>query len=213
MTFTEIVAEVCDRLNLTETKSVTRVGRAVNDRYKWLCSTVGLQTSMRTTATASTTIGSAYVSFTSVEKLYSVYNPASTPPRVLDEVTVDELRNMQLGTDPPSCYAVYTMGPTSVTIKLGCVPATIYSLGADVQSNVSTLSGSMVPNFPESYHNILLHGAMADELEKMEKYPLAQVQEAKFEQRLTELRYFIAVSAYKHIHQGKHGADVTSYLV
>lgn len=213
MTFTEVVSEIADRLNLTETKSLTRIGRSVNDRYRWLCSTVGLQTSMRTTAVASTVVSSQYVTFTSVEKLYSVYNTTYNPPQVLSEVTVDELRNMPLGADPPLAYAINTMGATSVTIKLSCIPATIYVLGADVQSNITTLSGTNVPVFPESYHDILVYGGIATELEKMEKYPLAQVNEAKFQQRLSELRYFISISAYKDIHAGKHGGNTRSYLV
>ena len=134
----------------------------------------------------------------------SVYNPAFTPPALLQEVEFDELRNQPVSTDPPSQWAVQEMGASTVTIFLDTVPATAYILTADAESIQTELTGSMVPQFPQSYHDILITGVKADELFKMEKYDMAAAMEVKFEKRLGELRFFIAKSAYKNIYSGKN---------
>jgi hypothetical protein len=213
MTFTELQNEVIDRMNLTSATAIARVGRNLNDRYKWVASSIGMQTTARGTATANTVSGNQSVTFTSVEKIYSVYNSAFTPPQVLGEVTVDQLRNMPLGSYPPQQFAIQLMGSTSVTIKLDYIPTTVYALGADVEAILATLSGSQVPAFSQSFHDILIYGAMATELEKMEKYEFAKKQEGIYQTRLGELRLFIAKSAYKDIHQGKTSHGSFSNLV
>lgn len=178
-----------------------------------MSSSLGLQTMNRTTASATTTISNRLLAFgptpVAVEKILSVYNPSSPIP-ALDEVSVDELRNMPLGTDPPSQYAIYRMGASSVTIMLDCVPGSAYPLSADVESNQATLSGTQVPAFTESYHNLLVYGGMATELDKMEKPELAEIQENRFQQRLSEYRLFIAMSAYREIFQGKTQSTTAS---
>ncbi len=203
MTFDQIVAEVADRLNLTSTQAITRIGRSVNLRYKWLSSTLGLQTLARTVVTANTVIGNQSVTFTNVVKTYSIFNPAFTPPQILEEVTIDELRNQPIHADPPSQFAIQLTGATSLTVKLNSVPASIYALGADAEAIVATLSGSQVPAFTENFHDILIYGAAATELDKMEKYDKSNKHEALFQVRLAELRYHIAKSAYMQMYQGR----------
>ena len=78
-----------------------------------------------------------------------------------------------------------------------------FVLTADVEVNLATLSGVGVPAFAESFHDLLVYGAVAIELEKMEKYELAKAQEARCEGRISELRMFIAKSAYRTMWQGK----------
>ena len=202
MTFTEIQTEIADRLNLTSTAALTRIGRSINERYKELASSIGIKTIERTTATANTVVGNRSLAFT-CEKIMSVYNTAFTPPMVLDEFTFDELRNQVQGTDPPQAYAIQLMGASTVTVFLSSTPATIFALTADVLVNLATLSAAAVPAFTEDYHNILVYGGMATELQKMEKYDKADIQEKKYEKRLAEYRLYIAVSAYLDIYQGK----------
>ena len=209
MTFTDIVSEVADRLDLSSTQALARIGRSVNERYREIASSIGLQTLVRTVVSATTTVGSRSLTFTNVEKLYSVFNPAFDPVVVLEEQTFDELRNQSEGVDPPQAYAIQLMGASSVTIYLDTVPSTAYVLSADAESNMATLSGSMVPAFAEDYHNLLTYGAMATELDKMEKYDLSQKQEDRYEQRLAALRMFIAKSAYLDLYQGKTSPDRT----
>lgn len=201
MTFTEIVQKVADRLNLTATTALTRIGQEVNERYRETASSVGMATTVRGTATAPTIVGNRSLVFTCT-KIFSVYNAAYDPPVVLDERTFDTLRNVPAGTDPAQQYAIQLMGASTVTIYLNSTPATIYTLTADVETNLTDLSGSQVPAFSADFHDILVHGALADELDKMEKYPLSAKQELKFQRRLSDLRLFIAKSAYLDIHQG-----------
>lgn len=212
MTFTDIQTEIADRLNLTATASLTRIGRSINERYKWMVSSMGLDTvQTQLGITATTTIGSRELTFT-CEKLLSVYNTTFDPAQVLDEASVDELRNEVQGTDPAQRYAVLRMGASTVTIFLDSTPTTQYVLTADALVNVSTLSGTNVPAFPEDFHNILVYGGMATELEKMEKYDMAKIQEGRFQQRLGELRLYIAKSAYLEIYQGKTEGTTTISL-
>jgi hypothetical protein len=208
MTFTDIQFEITDRLNLTSPASIARVGRSINERYKWVVSSCGLITASRGTATALTTIGSRTLTF-AAEKVLSVFNPAFTPPFVLTEYTFDELRNEIIGTDPPIQYAIQQMGGSTVTIMLSSVSATVFPLTADTETNQMTLQGTMVPAFAEDFHDVLVYGGMATELEKMEKYDMAAVKEKTYERRLSDLRFFIAKSAYLDIYQGKEQPSAT----
>jgi hypothetical protein len=123
---------------------------------------------------------------------------------ILGERTVDELRMMPIQADPPQNYAVLSMNADAVTVMLDAIPSSAYILNADVETNITSMSGSDVPAFPQDFHDILVRGGMADELYKMEKYELSQVQEDKFEKRLSELRLFIAKSSGLNIFQGRY---------
>ncbi len=77
-------------------------------------------------------------------------------------------------------------------------------MGIDADVVLTALSAdSDVPLFPSSFHDLLIFGAMATELDKMEKYEFAKKQEAMYQIRLADLRYYIAKSRYLDIHQGK----------
>ena len=205
MTFTEIVTEVAARLNLTSSEATTRIGRNVNIRYKRLTTALGLQTSRRTTVQATATLGVSTLAFTSIEKIINVQDrsDSATAPRILDEVTVEEIREASSDRDEPTKYAILTTSSTGVTILMDCVPQTAFTLYADAHAVVSTLSGSNEPAFSESFHDILIEGAIADELRKQEKLQLARDQELVYEARLGDLQMWIAKSAYQDIYQGK----------
>jgi hypothetical protein len=204
MTFTEIVQAASDRLNLTSPEATARIGRSVNDRYRRVTSSIGLQTSRRTTATANTSAGSPSLTF-ALEKLEVIYDTTSGQRRVLSEITYDEWRNSNVYANPsgtPRRYAVKSADASSVTIVLDPVPASVSSLSADGLASASSLSGSQVPAFPADFHDALVHGAVADELRKQEKPALALEAEKQHEQRLSDLRMFLAKSSYLDIVQG-----------
>ena len=277
MIFSTIVSTIATRLNLTSSDATTRIGVAVNERYREVMSGVGLQTAVRGTATKQVTAGNRLVVFTA-EKIFNVFNnygrsvtsitrssttatvttsiahgyttgdsvviagatetdyngvytitvtgtttftytvanSPSTPATgtitvelqqtqwVLGEITMDEMRMIPVMTgDQPQNWAPQNTGASTVTIQLDTIPSTAYILNADVESNLTDLSGSNVPAFPQDFHDILVRGGLADELYKMEKYELSQVQEEKFEKRLSELRLFIAKSNGLEIFQGR----------
>lgn len=198
MTFQEIVDSVSERTNLTATDTLARIGRNINDRYRRLTSSVGLQTSRRATDTQSTVIGDPSVTF-DLEKLEIVYVLADGKRRVLDERTYDEWRDTDTWvprTGVPQWFAVRDAGASSITIVLSHTPTEVFEIKADGMAAASTLSGSQVPAFPADFHDALVFGAMADEYAKMEKPGPAGLFEKQYEERVSELRYFLAKSVY-----------------
>lgn len=212
MTFTEIVAEVAAILNLTSTEALTRIGQKVNDRHRRVTSTIGLVTTRRTTITGTAVIGVSEIVFDSAERLINVVDRLTTRHRVLDEVSVEELRARAVPTrTTPSCYAILSTTAGSVTILVDCVPTTAFSLYADAFVNLSTLSGSQEPVFAESFHDILVYGVLADEYRKLMKRDLARDSETMYERRVSDLRMFLASSSYKDFYQGKTKNVSTSF--
>lgn len=208
MTFTEIQTEIVERMNLSSNTALARVGRSINERYKWLASELGFETVGRAIATTKTRIDDRSVIFgpspIAVTKILSVFNEATTPPTILTPILFDDMRNQTTKTsDSPREYAIQLMGAKSITIFLSDTPATSYALKADVLANLSTLSGEMEPSFSEDYHNLLVYGGMATEYDKLADTEVADKFEAKFHTRLAELRLQIAKSAYLNVYQGK----------
>ncbi len=197
MTFSEIVSEV---LHLGGEGRDRRIGRHVNRQYRRLVALPWLQISRRGEVVQNVTVGNRYITFP-VTKLYSVFDP-SQPGDTLGERTFNELRNIIALSDPPQEYAIAKADSASVTIFLDCVPATIYPLHADAEQRIVTLSGNQIPKFNEDFHDILIYGAKELELLKMEK-DLAEGERARWEQRLSDLKFHIAKTGYLDYLQGK----------
>lgn len=195
MTFDNLVTEVKDRLGLSSSEATTRIGREVNTRHRRITSAPWLDPLRRTTRTAVTSIDSAEVIFQQIERIERVRNENTTPWTNLYAVTYDELGRITLDDgDSPSRYAVKSMTATSITILLDTLPQTSFTLKADGIATVPTLSGNMEPYFPESFHDCLIEGAIADELRRMEKDGLAEQSEALFLLRLADLKAFVTQS-------------------
>lgn len=213
MTFDEIVARVMKRTNLTSDEAAERVGEEVNDIYREIVSSVSLETSIRSTSTATSVNGSRYVMFggtgeddDKVLKLMSVWLPDQPSPwNVLASATFDELRNTLPITWPPRQYAISRMGPTWVEVFLDAEATDSTSeLSADIMERSITMSGDDEPNFTEDFHDVLVYGVLAIELDKMEKTARADKAQKNFERRLSDLRYWVSKDAYLRIHQGKN---------
>jgi hypothetical protein len=203
MTFSELVLAVQSRLNLTSTESATRIGVTLNDRYKRVTSAIGINLSRRTTVQANVTVGVSTLNFAACEKIINVVDRSATPYRVLDEATVEQLRAEQPSSNAtPRKYAILAVDAHSVTILLDCVPQSAFTLYADCYGRASTLSGSQEPAFEEDFHDVLLHGALADEYRKMEKPAYARESESLYQERLSDLRMFRTKSSYLDIMQG-----------
>lgn len=199
MTFTEIATEVSAQLNLTSTEATTRIGRMINLRYKRVVSSLGLDTSKRTTSTVNPTVGSAEITVSNYTKVTRVTDiTVTTNADPLDEVTWDELREIYAAAgDEPTKWATKRVNGTTVVLAFD---VTFETTGPDLRVDgyeiSSTLSGANVPAFPEDFHDILVWGVMADELLKMEKKDIAVHAEKMHEKRLSELRLFLAKSLY-----------------
>lgn len=213
MTFTEIQTAITDRLDLTSTEALTRVGKSINRAYRAITASLGIKhVSRRMTTNATVTIGISTLQFTSTEKIVNVFNRNVTPYKQLDEVTVDELEAMMPfdASDSPSLYAIKAGASDTVTILLNCVPQTAFALYADVYATAGTLSGTDEPAFSESYHDILISAVLIDEYMKVEKPQLSQVEHTRVHGngqttfgRMGELRHWYAVSTSKKEYQGK----------
>ena len=204
MTFSEICLAVQDRLNLTSSSSLDRIGREVNDRHRRITSSLGINVTRRITTYATTTIGQTTLTFTGIEKIVNIIDRTNSPYRYLKEITIEELRNAQPSSNTfCSFYCIVGTTWNSVTVEMDCVPAIAFPLYADCLQNCTVLSGSMEPIFPESFHDILFHGALEDEYLKLEKVKLAQDSGIKYAQRLSDLRMWLAKSSSLDIVQGK----------
>lgn len=212
MTADEIISVVADELNLSNPEAISRIGKELNIRYKQVTSSIGLITSRRVTVSQSATIGDRTITFTGVERLDTVYytlvGTNNIPKnKILDEVTNDEMLDLNPGpgTGFPRKYCINTFSPTSVTVTVDAIPTDpVYTLYASGLAGVGSLTGTASPQFPESFHDILIYGIKADEFIRKEKAQLAADAETKFQNRLSDLRMFIAKSAYSDIHRGKH---------
>lgn len=210
MTFDEIVSEVCDRLNYTSDEAITRVGKRVNTRYRRVTSSIGLKTTRYVEGIPATaTIGSRFLTFSGVERLLAVIDNSSGEDVPLDKITTDEMHVLSTKQEPPRSYCVYRVGPRSVEIKVDGEAESAYVLYADGEVSLATLVGDEEPAFPESFHDILVFGALADEYRKLEKFPLAKDMEGDYAVRVSELRMWFAVNAWQDIYQGK-STDTTS---
>lgn len=205
MTFAELRTEIMDRLNLSSSEASVRIGRAINRKYRLVTSSIGLQLSRRGVVQQAATLGVSLMTFSNVEKLLSVMNRASTPYRILKEMTIDELHETQpyQATDSPTHYAVVSNTADTVTIEVNRIPQTAFVLYADVHKSVADLSGTDEPAFSESFHDVIIEGVMGDELRKMEKPQLAQIAQTEYARILSDLRMWIAKNGYIDIYQGK----------
>jgi len=203
MTFNEIVNTICSDLNLTSTEARTRIGNRVNTYHRRVTTALGMVVTRRTTEQANASIGSSLITFQPAEHLINVVDRSVNPYRVLDEVTVEQLRARQPYINSfARYYAIVGYTSDTVTIEVDTIAQTAFTLYADVHQNATTLTGTQTPIFSESFHDILLHGPMADEYRKMGKKAEAQDCRNDYNQRLSELRFWFAKSSYLDIVQG-----------
>lgn len=209
MTFDELVQEAMDRLNLTSEDARTRVSGRINDRYRRVTSSIGIITSRRVTRdiTINPAVSTSLPDYTVVD-MGKVLKVSRQVPgerlRLLDNCTYDDVSNLSNVRDGlPNKWAVKRMGSTSTTITLDAYDHTNpFTLKFEGYELTDVLADDAEPAFPADFHDILVEGAMSDELRKMEKSDLAQIAENKYEQRLSDLRMFIAKSAYLDMIQG-----------
>lgn len=210
MTFDEIVEEVMDRLNLTSEDARTRIERRVNDRYRRVTSAIGLQTSRRLVQDIEydpTDVDSELplITVAGIQKVHNIkIEDDDGGVTLLKEITFDDMTSKPTNSAQPRAWAYKLIGNDEVVLQLDAYPTTAFTLKIEGHENAIDLVGDLEPYFPEDFHDILVEGAMSDELRKMEKMQLAQIAESNYERRLSDLRMFIAKSAYLDIYQGKN---------
>jgi hypothetical protein len=124
--------------------------------------------------------------------------------RVLRPLMYDELVNRPTGTGLPRAFAVKSMFSGYSVLTLDAYPDDdLFSLKIEGYTVTPILDGTAEPLLPGDFHDILVEGAISDELRKMEKPQLAAIAEAEYEKRLSDLRMFIAKHMYLDVFQGK----------
>ena len=209
MTFDEIVQDVMDRLNLTSEDARNRIGIRVNDRYRRATTSIGMITSRRTMIPitidpdVSTTLPDYIVD--GMEKVLRITrtDDNSGGVSVLPCLTYDEITNVPVNDRSPRAWAVKRMGSNNVTITFDTAPTEPFTLKIEGYDLADVLADDAEPHFPASYHDLLVEGAMADELKKMEKPQFAVDSEQRYQERLSDLKMFIARNAYMDMYQGK----------
>lgn len=210
MTFTEIVTDVAGRVNLTTTEALTRIGTHVNRRYRRVTTSIGLVDFRRVSNAFVVTTGNRLQTITGIEKVISILNANVANSTPLDEIAYDEMLEVIPSTGAPTRFAVKRLSDSSVTLIFDTTFASATTLTVEGEEMASTLSGSQVPAFSESFHDILIFGALADELRKKEKIALARDADSEYERMLGELRLHIAVSGFRDVVQGKRNTTSTA---
>lgn len=200
MTFLELQNAVLTQLGLSSSDARARVKTFLNQRYREVQSSTNLARTRRGSVNFVTAAGSSTSTATGIAKLFTLYDP-TTLDRVLSEVTLAQMREKDPTTTTtgyPYEYAITSHVADAMTVRLWPQPTAIATLVADCLLAATELSGDTDdPAIPTDFHDILVRGAKADELMRMEKARhLADKEEQKFAERLSELRYFLAKSSY-----------------
>lgn len=199
MTFKQMQDLVMTRLNLTSTDARTRIKTELNLRYREVQSGVNLSATRRGVATFTTTSGSSTTTQSGIAKVFSVWDPVYLM-RPLREVSLNTLRALdapEIVVGTAEEYVIDNFVNNEITLRLFPQPTVAYGLQADVLlAGVDMSADSDEPAFAEDFHDVLVNGVISDELAKLEKWKESQLYEAKFEKRLSELRYFIRKAAW-----------------
>lgn len=203
MTFAQIRTRIKDYCLLSSSDADTRIGNAINAHYRRITSSLGMNATRFVTRSVATTAGQQYVTFTEIEKIDRIRDTTvSSGIRMLQEVSMHELRSLQVGSAAPTKWALRNTDADDVTVLLDSAPQDAYTLAADGWTTVSDLSGSDEPAFPESYHDILVWFVISEELLKKEKFDLAARYEQKADKLLADLRFHLADSPTLETQQG-----------
>lgn len=208
MTFGNIISHVQARVKQTSADSTTRIGQYVNERYRAVQTGVGLGAVRFGTVSLTTVAGTTdYSPATLIHPMTVTYAGGN---RVLIEKTKDFFRNLDPAgtrTGSPQYYATKKFNAATVTIELFPIPdgPPDYTLAIDGILTGADLTTNDVPVLPEDFHDLLVFGATADELLKLEKPDQSDRMEKRFRDRLSELRYFVAKTAYLDFKQGEAG--------
>ena len=201
-----MVSDICGRLNLVSAEAIARVGQELNDHYRRVTATIGLEPLRYVTRSMNTTLGGDTVTFTGIEKIDRVFETsADGHVYVLKPVSVAQLRESPyLGGDRYS-YCVLHQTADSITIQLPGQALGVTTLYADGWSTLANMAGSDRPAIPESFHSsILCNSVIGDEYLRKEKPELADRFFLMADAALKELRFTLADAPPIDWRQGGH---------
>lgn len=198
-----------DRMKLTSTEARTRVKNFINERYRAVATSCGL-TSVRwgygTIITVAESIDYPVTGIIHpVQAWLAVGNSADKILRQITSLEFLELDPAQEKHGEPQAWSHHRSNAATATVRLWPIPDDEYSVGVGgIMSGTDMSADGDVPVLPEDFHDALIFGALSDELMEKEKPQLADAMEAKFKERVRELRYFVNRTAYLEMRQGEH---------
>lgn len=174
----------------------------VNRRYKRVSASIGMRDSRRVILEFDVELGSRTQTVTGIEKIIGITDNTDTVPRPLGEVTYEQMVQTILRTDRVESYAIVRHGARQVSFLMDFEPLVDLTLDVEAEEIATSLADDMEPSFPESFHDVLVFGALADEYRKSDKIAQARDAELDFQRVLGELRLKLACSAFRDIQQG-----------
>lgn len=205
MTFTQIVTDICGRMNLVSAEAIARVGAAVNRHYRRVTATIGLEPTRFITRTAQTAIDSDQVTFAGIEKIDRVFErDADGTVRVLRPVWLSQLREAPVQPGIRTTYAIAHQTATDITILLPGPALAVADLWADGWSKLADLAGTDEPGIPASFHDILTFEVVAEEYLRKGNTDLADRFKSQADALLKELRFHIADAPAIDFRQADH---------
>lgn len=214
MTFTEIVDQIADYLDLVSTPQKALIGKEVNLVYRRVRTAVQLQPSRRILGVAGpTSLGLQEVTFEGVQKVVRVYDDSSGRAREIEEKLAEEIRLINATTsDHVTKWATLRVGANSVTILCNVKFQTEFDLRADGYDTTDDLSGSQEPAFPEDFHEILIDGVLKKMLGKRGDKQGARDAGTDYERRLSDLKLWHAKTLLGKRRQGENARGPLSAL-
>lgn len=204
MTYKNAQDRILARLNLTSSDARTRIKDNLNEVYRRLLGSVGLQKARLTVAGSFNTVAGTYVTAITAAKVLTLTYTALS--RVLEQMTLDQIRRLDPAgtrTGAPEAFAVTGQGATTTSVYVWPKPDAIYAVQYEALTAITDLSADGdVPVFPQDFHDILVNMVLAEELLKLEKIELAKAHQEMAEAQTRALRYFLRKSAYLSDQQG-----------
>jgi hypothetical protein len=198
VTFVNIQDRVMARTNLSSTTARTRIKAYVNERLRRVATSTNVGRVRFGSVSINTVANVNTITSTGLVKIVTASIPAEN--QILDERTTDQLRNYDTDVSQngvPRFFAVKAVNATTLTVQLYPEPDAIYAVVLEgILTGTDLSADADVPGLPEDFHDILIFGALADELPHLQRTDEAAYYEDKFEKRLSDLKYFLAKSAY-----------------
>jgi hypothetical protein len=213
MTFDDIVDTIAKDLKLTSDDARASIGVHVNRRYRRVTAFLAMNVFRRVDVDFACTPGTqqqtiqpvVFPEFLGIERItgifYQVSATSSATP--LDEITYDEMKTEVPTLGIPTKWAKKRMGSNYTDFVINSTVPNGLTLQIEGEECASDLADDVEPAFSESYHDILIFGAKADQLRKLEKQLLARDMEADYDRVLKELALHISVGAFLTLQQNK----------
>jgi hypothetical protein len=186
------------RTNLTTTAARDRIKAYVNERLRRVATSTNVGRVRFGSVSINTVANVNTITSTGLVKIVTASIPAEN--QILDERTTDQLRSYDTDVSQngvPRFFAVKAVNATTLTVQLYPEPDAIYAVVLEgILTGTDLSADADVPGLPEDFHDVLIFGALADELPHLQRTDEAAYYEDKFEKRLSDLKYYLAKSAY-----------------